>query len=349
MLGCYGRSEKYRKMGCGSSAEFSDDEPRTVVVFGATGLLGGAVARMLLEDPLRFRVRAVTRRPSSERARKLAEEGAVIVTANQNDIASLEKAMEGADAMFLTTHYWEDKNKEKEIVRGLNSIDAAVHKGLTHIVYNGSENVKKSIGRECGHLDSKAAIEEYLKEVGVNYTIIRLPFWYENFTTVFRPHQVKYGVYAIPLPMEDKPLDMISVADVGECVMNIFCRPRFYSRKIISLAGDRLTMEEIAHVFSKYVINKKFICPKIRIKDYEKFDFPGAHELAAMFEFYKNGQITRDIKMAKRLNSNLQSFDKWMDYEAETIENAIKEGDKELEITKNTLAVTKETKVNKKK
>ena len=32
---------------------------------------------------------------------------------------------------------------------------------------------------------------------GVNYTIIRLPFWYENFTTVFRPHKVKHGVYAI--------------------------------------------------------------------------------------------------------------------------------------------------------
>ena len=32
---------------------------------------------------------------------------------------------------------------------------------------------------------------------GVNYTILRLPFWYENFETVFRPHKVKHGVYAI--------------------------------------------------------------------------------------------------------------------------------------------------------
>ena len=50
--------------------------------------------------------------------------------------------------------------------QGLNAIDAAVHKGLTHVVYNGSENIKKAIGKECGHLDSKAAIEEYLREVG---------------------------------------------------------------------------------------------------------------------------------------------------------------------------------------
>ena len=43
--------------------------------------------------------------------------GAVIVTANMNDIASLEKALDGANAMFLTTHYWEEKTKEKEIVK----------------------------------------------------------------------------------------------------------------------------------------------------------------------------------------------------------------------------------------
>ena len=34
------------------------------------------------------------------------------------------------------------------------------------MVYNGSENIKKVTGKECGHLDSKAAIEEYLREVG---------------------------------------------------------------------------------------------------------------------------------------------------------------------------------------
>ena len=56
-------------------------------------------------------------------------------------------------------------------LQGLNAIDAAVHKGLTHVVFNGSENIKKITGKDCGHLDSKAAIEEYLREVG-EYTEI---------------------------------------------------------------------------------------------------------------------------------------------------------------------------------
>ena len=76
---------------------------------------------------------------------------------------------------------------------------------------------------------------------------------------------------------------------------------------------------------------------QIRIKDYERFDFPGSQELAAMFDFYRSGQIVRDIRLTKRLNSNLRSFDKWVDYEAEAIENSIKEGDKELEQAKEAL------------
>lgn len=43
--------------------------------------------------------------------------GAIICTADLDDPKSLERAVDGADTMFLTTHYWEDKNKEKEVIR----------------------------------------------------------------------------------------------------------------------------------------------------------------------------------------------------------------------------------------
>ena len=61
-------------MGCGSSLDAMYDDPMPVVVFGATGLVGGAVARALLRDR-RFEVKAVTRTPTTDSARKLAEEG----------------------------------------------------------------------------------------------------------------------------------------------------------------------------------------------------------------------------------------------------------------------------------
>ena len=62
------------RMGCGSSLDAMYDDPMPVVVFGATGVVGGAVARALLRDR-RFEVKAVTRTPTTDVARKLAEEG----------------------------------------------------------------------------------------------------------------------------------------------------------------------------------------------------------------------------------------------------------------------------------
>nr|XP_022288116.1 nmrA-like family domain-containing protein 1 isoform X9 [Crassostrea virginica] len=320
-------SEKY-KMGCGSSFDASDG-PRTVVIFGSTGLLGGAIARRLLQEPFLYKVRCVTRRSSSEKARQLAEHGAVIVNADLGETKSLEKALEGADIMFLTTHYWDERNKEKEVIKGLNAIDAAIQCGVKHIIFNGSENVKKIIGKECNHLDSKSAIEEYIREVGnktgINFTILRLPFWLENFYSVFKPHKLKHAVYAVALPLEGCELDMMSVEDVGEVIASILRRPRQYYGKTLNLSAEALSMENIVDTFNRHFDNRKFTDPKIRVKDMEKFQFPGAKDLAAMFEFYQSGEAVRDIKLTRKLNPHAMTFDRWLSENRDKVEEALRE------------------------
>jgi len=69
----------------------------TVVVTGATGKQGGAVARGLLERGQR--VRAVTRDSSSSAAKSLAKLGATLVAASLEDTAALTKALEGATSL----------------------------------------------------------------------------------------------------------------------------------------------------------------------------------------------------------------------------------------------------------
>ncbi|XP_048780019.2 nmrA-like family domain-containing protein 1 isoform X3 [Ostrea edulis] len=324
------RSHKY-KMGCGSSYDASDG-PRIVVVFGATGLLGGAIARRLLQEPFLYKVRCVTRRSSSDKARQLAEHGAVIVNGDLGETKSLEKALEGADIMFLTTHYWEERNKEKEVIKGLNAIDAAIQCGVKHIIFNGSENVKKIIGKECNHLDSKSAIEEYIREVevstneiGINFTILRLPFWFENFYTVFKPHKLKHAVYTVALPLEGTEIDAMSVEDVGDVIVSILSKPKQYYGKTLNISVEKLSMEDIVETFNRHFDNRKFTDPKIRVKDMEKFQFPGAKDLAAMFEFYQTEQSLRDIKLTKRLNPHAMTFDRWLSDNKDRIEEALRE------------------------
>lgn len=82
--------------------------PKLVVVVGATGNQGGSVARRFLgEGPDRFRVRGLTRDPSSGPAKELAALGAEVVRAELNDVESLKEAFKGANIIFGVTNYWE--------------------------------------------------------------------------------------------------------------------------------------------------------------------------------------------------------------------------------------------------
>ncbi len=59
-------------MGSGYSKQ--GKSPKLVVVFGATGAQGGSVAQALAKDNY-FKVRAVTRNASSDKARALEDQG----------------------------------------------------------------------------------------------------------------------------------------------------------------------------------------------------------------------------------------------------------------------------------
>ena len=65
-----------------------------VLVTGATGRQGGAVARELLAKG--HKVRALTRRPDGAEARNLARLGAEVVAGDLDDTASLERGVTGA-------------------------------------------------------------------------------------------------------------------------------------------------------------------------------------------------------------------------------------------------------------
>src|SRR6266516_4111732 len=106
-------------------------ESKSILVTGATGHQGGAVARELLARG--HRVRAMTRKPQSEPAKALADLGAEVVAGDFDDEASVAKALSGAWGVFAVQNTWE-AGVEKEEVQGKRFAEAARQAGVEHFV-----------------------------------------------------------------------------------------------------------------------------------------------------------------------------------------------------------------------
>ncbi|KAM4632248.1 nmrA-like family domain-containing protein 1 [Discoglossus pictus] len=286
---------------------------KKIVVFGATGNQGGSVVEALLEDGT-FSVRAVTRDPKKEAALKLSQAGAEVVAADLDDEKSVEAALSGAYGVFLVTNYWEHFIQEKEIKQGKLIADLSKRLDLKHVVFSGLENVKKLTGGklEVIHFDSKGEVEEYFRSINVPMTSVRLPCYYENLLTFFRPQKAEDGKsYTLAIPMGDVLLDGMSVADLGPIVISILKSPSEYVGKDIGLSTEKLSVEQYAEILSK-ATGKTIKDAKILPDAYEKLGFQGAKELANMFRFYKM-KPKRDVEVTLKLNPKARKFQQWMD------------------------------------
>src|SRR4051812_29113567 len=125
------------------------DFPRSVLVTGATGQQGGALARHLRSQG--YRVVAFTRRADSPAARALEALGAELAIGDFDDPASLEAAARRADTLFAMATPFED-GPEAEIRQGMNLVDAARRAGVRHFVYSSVAGADRLTG--IPHFDS---------------------------------------------------------------------------------------------------------------------------------------------------------------------------------------------------
>ena len=88
---------------------------KIITVFGATGAQGGGLVRSILADPDgEFSVRAVTRDANSEKAKELSKLGAEVVSADLDDPAAVQRALDGAYGAYFVTFFWAHYSPEKE-------------------------------------------------------------------------------------------------------------------------------------------------------------------------------------------------------------------------------------------
>jgi uncharacterized protein YbjT (DUF2867 family) len=219
-----------------------------ILITGATGKQGGAVARELLAAG--HRVRAMTRHPDSDHARALASIGAEIVQGDLDDESTLGKALAGAWGTFAVQNTWE-AGVEREEVQGKRFAEAARKAGVQHYVYSSVASADRKTG--IPHFENKFRVEQRVRELGFpSWVIIRPVFFMENLLSPDNIAAIGNG----QLPMGIKPstpLQLIAVADIGKYGKLAFEQPDRLAGRAFDIAGDEITMPRAAEIIAKLV------------------------------------------------------------------------------------------------
>jgi uncharacterized protein YbjT (DUF2867 family) len=272
---------------------------KPILVTGATGQQGGAVARALLAKGQQVRV--MTRHP--EKAASLAKAGAEVVQGDLTNQAILQMALRGVHGVFAMST-WVEEGMEAEVRQGTMLADAAKQAGIIHYVYTSVGSAHRNTG--IPHFDSKWKVEQHIRQIGLPATILR-PVWFmENFTTVAKPSAE--GVLTLPMKPARK-LAMVALKDIGEFGAAAFLRPNDFLGQAIDLAGDELTMPETAaqltHAMGRPIRFQEF--------PMEQAEAAMGHDLTTMFRWFNEVGYAIDIPTLKqKFQMPLTTFAEWI-------------------------------------
>ncbi|HEY9345727.1 MAG TPA: NmrA/HSCARG family protein [Inquilinus sp.] len=262
---------------------------RHVLVTGATGQQGGAVAAALLSRG--HRVTALTRKPDGETARRLASAGAEIRAGDLGDADSVRQAAQGVDTMFLMGNSYE-AGTEEETRQGIIAADAAKAAGIGHLIYSSVGDADKATG--IPHFESKYRVERHIAGLGIPYTISAPVAFMENAVAPWSIAGLRQGVHAFALPPK-RAVQLVAVADIGTFVAALAERREHVFGKRFDIAGDELAGEDQARILSQ-AIGRPIAYQEIPIAAMRQ----QSEDAALMFEWFDRTGYSADIAALRR-------------------------------------------------
>ena len=276
------------------------EDGRLILVTGATGQQGGAVARKLLERG--FAVRVLTRDTQKPAAKELAGLGAEVVEGDLDDRASIERALEGVRGVFSVQQFAET-GVEGEVRQGKALADAAKETGVEHFVYSSVGSAHKETG--IPHFDSKWEVEEHARGIGLPCTVLRPVFFMQNWEWMREP--ILGG--ALPQPLDpEKPLQNVAVEDIGTFAALAFENPDQWIGREVDLAGDEMTMTDIAGAFSR-VTGREVSYVQT---PWDQFEEQMGEEFAVMYRWFDDVGYEADIGALRSEHPGLTSLEDYL-------------------------------------
>jgi uncharacterized protein YbjT (DUF2867 family) len=274
---------------------------QTILVTGATGKQGGALAHRLLERG--HAVRALTRKPESDAAKALAAKGATLVQGDLSDRASIDRALAGATSVFSMSTPFE-AGEAAETLQGVTVADAAKAAGA-FLLYTSVGGADKKTG--VPHFESKWKVEEHIAKIGARATVIAPVYFMSNALMFGGAEQLKKGVYGSPLTPTRK-LAQVAVEDIGAVALAVLETPERYVGKRYDLAGDDLSGQEVVAILGE-AIGKPYTYFQVPMQAIRSM----SEDMALMYEWFEKVGYTFDPAALRKDFPEVQwtSFATW--------------------------------------
>jgi uncharacterized protein YbjT (DUF2867 family) len=283
----------------------TSSEQRTIVVCGATGRQGGAVARHLLSEG--WQVRALTRNARSAKAEALARLGAVVVRGDMDDLDSLRQAFAGAYGLYSVQNPYID-GPEAEIRQGRNVAEVAKEAGVQHLVYGSAGTGRKGTG--IPSWESKLQVEGRMRELGLPLTILRPMAFMELMADKgFYPALTTWHVMPT-LVGPSRKVPWLCTNDLGAIAARVFQRPEPYIGQDLRLASDEKSISECWIIY-RAVIGRNPPRFPVPVSVFSRFGFVG-RDLTAMYRWLRMAELDVDTELTRSILPGAVSVDEWL-------------------------------------
>ncbi|VVT01036.1 NmrA family NAD(P)-binding protein [Hoeflea sp. EC-HK425] len=222
---------------------------RRIFITGATGTVGGAVMRYLSQDPKTGSIELLGAARSEPAASKLRDAGHQPIHFDYDDPASHAPALEGVDAVFLSTGYSVDM-----IVHSKRLLNAARAAGVRHIVHLGALAPDDT---PHAHFAWHQVIEHSIEAMGFDWTHLRPNFFMDTVWKGFahRPDRLVHFI-------GDRKVSWISSDDMAAVAGEALKSSSGHTGQTYRLAVEALSFADVAAILTDITGTEVYYRPR---------------------------------------------------------------------------------------
>lgn len=213
-----------------------------ILVTGATGRLGNAVLRSLIQRIPASDVVAMAR--DIEKAEPLAALGIEVRYGDYTDYDSLVAAFNGVEKIYLVSAVaFSDR-----LAQHKNVIVAAGRAGIRHVVYTSIQRINDELAPIEGVTESDIATERLLEKSGLTYTIVQHPLYANDLPFLIGADAAKEGFSA---PTGRGRASFATYTELAEAGAALLTQTGYENRTCLLNAGQTWSFRDIADGLAK--------------------------------------------------------------------------------------------------